>query len=1090
MKLKSSIYILFLSFLISCTAAQTSRVETGQVNTFRDITGITSEEIHAIESMQDRTFIYGAIPGEEAFYAADGTSSVEGYSALFCEWLSDLFGMTFTPKIYTTQEELTVGLADKTISFVGTPPHGIASLFSTKPLVVRTNLSLVTGDIELKPIISALQKYIDSSLMDERNSTHVAHQVTNLYNKGIRDYRRQQFFNLLNKEEREYVSIHQNPSANIPVGTRYDNYPISFYNEEENQWQGISLDMFREIEELTGMTFRTANKKSDEWFVIADMLESGQVSMVDEFGHSADREGRFLWADVPYQTDHYALISRIDHADVSINEVPYKKVGLIANSLYRTVFFNLFPGQQHTRDFVTMSEGVNALEKGEIDLLMVTMNLLLMVLNYEERSGFKANLILDPHGTFFCFNKNEEILCSIINKAQSFVNTDKIIDRWTHRVFDYRSKMSRIQVVYLASILVLSLVILSMLILMQFRSRRAQRNLEGLVQKRTAELQVQTELAHSASKAKSQFLASMSHEIRTPMNAIIGMSDLMRTDNLDEVQLGYFNDIKKTAKSLLQIINDILDFSKIEAGKLELIPVHYNIIGLYDNIVSMSKYTADMKELDFRHSFDMSIPEAVFGDEIRMRQIITNIVNNAIKYTRAGFVSLDMKRIRKDNEDFIQITVQDSGIGIKKEDFPKLFGTFQQLDSEKNRGVVGTGLGLSISKNLISLMHGEIVFDSEYGKGSTFIITLPLVEGDANKIERKEINDRVTAKDDVNVLVVDDNSINLTVALGFLGTHSIFPDTASNGFEAIEKVKAKRYDLVFMDHMMPGMDGIEATKRIRELGGEFKTLPIVALSANAVSGAHETFLKAGMDDFISKPIEAVQLNAMLLKYLPNEKVLISKPGDEVAGPENALLDELTRIEELDVNAGLSHVGNNKSAYIQILRQFCAEFDSYIVDIKRFWAEENWKEYSIRLHAMKGVFANIGVESISKWAYKLEYASKHGDFALCRNETEAICEVMYTFREELIKTSLMDKGEQKEKQSISAETLLEKLNAVMEACKQGRTDAADKLGEELSEATFSEAVDPLIAELCDLLMSLDYGVAMDKVNEIKTKCSAS
>ncbi|MDR2793584.1 MAG: response regulator [Treponema sp.] len=1089
MKLKSG-YLLAVTyfFFIGCTAEQPSLAETGRVSTFHDIAGITDEEIRAIESMRDKTFIYGTIPGEEAFYAADGTSSVEGYAALFCKWLSDLFGMTFTPKLYTTQEVLAAGLADTTISFAGTLPQGNAGqgMLSTKPLVLRTSLSLVTGDAELKPIISALQKYIDSASMDEKDSTGVAHQVTNLYNKGIKDYRRHEFFSRLSKEEREYVSIHQNPSAIIPIGTRYDNYPISFYNEEENQWQGISLDIFREIEELTGMTFRTANKKSDEWFMIADMLESGRLSMVDEFGHSAEREGRFLWAGVPYQTDHYALISRMDRADVSINEVPYKKVGLIANSLYRTVFFNLFPGQQHTKDFITMSEGVNALEKGEIDLLMVTVNLLLMVINYEERSGFKANLILDPHETFFCFNKNEEILCSIINKAQAFINADKIVDRWTHRVFDYRSKMSRIQVLYLAGILVLSLVILIMLIIMQFRSKREHRNLEVLVQKRTAELQVQTELARSASQAKSQFLASMSHEIRTPMNAIIGMSDLMRTDNLDEVQISYFNDIKKMAKSLLQIINDILDFSKIEAGKLELIPVHYNIIGLYDNIVSMSKYTAGVKELDFRHSFDTSIPDALFGDEIRVRQIITNIVNNAIKYTRAGFVSLDMKRICKSNGDSIQITVRDSGIGIKKEDFPKLFGTFQQLDSEKNRGVVGTGLGLSISKNLVSLMHGEIAFDSEYGKGSTFIITLPLVEGDSNKIEQKEINERVTAKDGVRVLVVDDNSINLTVALGFLGTHSIFPDTALNGFEALEKVKAKRYDLVFMDHMMPGMDGVEATKRIRGLGGEFRTLPIIALSANAVSGAHETFLAAGMDDFISKPIEAVQLNAVLLKYLPPEKITISKSGEEKDGPENALLDELAHIESLDVKAGLSHVGSNKSAYIQILRQFCAEFESYITDIKRFWAGENWVEYGIRLHAMKGVFANIGVESISKWAYTLEYASKHGDSALCKNETEAICEAMYAFREKLLKTSLMDKGEQRELAPISEEILLEKLNAVIEACKQGRTDAADKLGEELSASTFSGEVDPLIAELCDLLMYLDYGVAINKVNEIKEK----
>jgi signal transduction histidine kinase/DNA-binding NarL/FixJ family response regulator/HPt (histidine-containing phosphotransfer) domain-containing protein len=626
--------------------------------------------------------------------------------------------------------------------------------------------------------------------------------------------------------------------------------------------------------------------------------------------------------------------------------------------------------------------------------------------------------------------------------------------------------------------------------------------LEATISKRTHELEVQTTLAEAASRAKSQFLASMSHEIRTPMNAIIGMSDLMRTDNLDNIQQGYFQDIKKMAKALLQIINDILDFSKIEAGKLELIPVHYNILGLYDNICSMSAFTAMSKELTFRYSFDMNIPEVLYGDEVRVRQAITNIVNNAIKYTREGYVYLKAERVMREGTDYVAFIVEDSGIGIKPEDLPKLFGTFQQFDTKKNRSVVGTGLGLSITKNLVEMMGGEIQADSVYEKGSVFTIYLPLVEGDTNKIEQIGFVDRVMAKDDVNVLVVDDNSINITVALGFLAIHGISADTALSGREAIERVQRKRYDLVLMDHMMPDMDGIEATHCIRELPDAwYKTMPIIALSANAVSGAREAFLEAGMNDFISKPIDGGQLNLMLVKWLPKEKITMDKTRDQtkaLAGgngeqvqdnPADAVLEELRHIEGFDIAAGVSHLGGNKAAYIRILRQFCAEFDGYIAEIKKFRAAENWDEYRIRLHAMKGVFANIGVASISKWAYKLETAAKDGNAAVCHAETEAICEAMYEFREKLEKTSLIKREDARGTRKIAAGALKDMLDAVKDAGARGDVTAADELVEELGGVTYSEAVDAMLGELRDMLTALDYGEAVQKAMEIAALISA-
>ncbi|MDR1972739.1 MAG: PAS domain-containing protein, partial [Treponema sp.] len=319
------------------------------------------------------------------------------------------------------------------------------------------------------------------------------------------------------------------------------------------------------------------------------------------------------------------------------------------------------------------------------------------------------------------------------------------------------------------------------------------------------------EEAERASSAKSEFLANMSHEIRTPMNAIIGMSDLMPTENLTSLQKGYFEDMKKMSRSLLTIINDILDFSKIEAGKLEILPVHYNVYALYDSIASMCEFIAQGKSLEFRRGRDPAVPEILYGDEIRVRQIFTNVVNNAVKYTKTGFVSFTLSHGRRNNDEteYLIARITDSGVGIKEEDIPKLFGNFQQLDARKNRGVTGTGLGLAITKNLLAMMNGRIEVESIYGQGSTFTVYLPLVPGDPGKVQGPEQGiPTVMAKKGVRVLVADDVPANLTVALGFLAKHGIAAETADGGLEAVEKVResveqGRPYDIVFMDHMMP-----------------------------------------------------------------------------------------------------------------------------------------------------------------------------------------------------------------------------------------------------------------------------------------------
>ncbi|GMO52886.1 MAG: hypothetical protein Ta2G_10850 [Termitinemataceae bacterium] len=500
-----------------------------------------------------------------------------------------------------------------------------------------------------------------------------------------------------------------------------------------------------------------------------------------------------------------------------------------------------------------------------------------------------------------------------------------------------------------------------------------------------------TKNAEEATRAKSDFLANMSHEIRTPMNAIIGLSELMPTENLNDTQKNYLYDIKKMSKALLGIINEILDFSKVEAGKMEIDPVHFNLTEMFDQISSMSKFIAVEKNLDFIYSKSDDLPDVIFGDEIRIRQILTNVVNNAVKYTRLGSVTFTIEKEAANGKqpEFILATIEDTGIGIKPEDMDKLFGSFQRLNTNKNRRISGTGLGLAITKQLLNILGGSIDVQSEYKKGTTFFVRIPLVKGDPAKVEEEgTVSNFVYKKDgvDLNVLVADDAPVNLTVAKGHLAKHKIDIETCENGIQALRLVLSKKYDLVFLDHMMPKMDGTEACKKMREMAQSssddyFKKLPIIALSANAVSGARELFLESGMNDFISKPIDAADLNSILFKYLPKEKITIGevfiedtlekhqlqpKTVNEIPWSEEdrKLFRELSEIPDLDTQEGVAHVGGDLQEYAKVLRQFSGDLDEKIATIKLDLETKNWQDFAVRVHAYKGVLTITGTNQNS------------------------------------------------------------------------------------------------------------------------------
>ncbi|MCL2179739.1 MAG: ATP-binding protein [Treponema sp.] len=373
-----------------------------------------------------------------------------------------------------------------------------------------------------------------------------------------------------------------------------------------------------------------------------------------------------------------------------------------------------------------------------------------------------------------------------------------------------------------------------------------------------------------ASREKSTFLANMSHEIRTPMNTIIGMSEFLQHEKLSSQQMNFVNDINSSANSLLSIINDILDMSKIEAGKLSLVPVNFNFISFLDNIKSMMKYMADKKGLGFKFETSGEIPGHLYGDDVRLRQVLTNICGNAVKFTNKGYVSLSVTAAN----DKLLFAIEDTGRGIAKEELSKLFNAFEQINTKDNRANIGTGLGLFISKTYTEMMGGKIMVESEFGHGTIFIIEIPAVVGSAETIlHSDQLNmEQTFSAPNARILVVDDNEINLKTVEALLGLFDIKSKTVSSGREAINLVQREDFDIVLMDHMMPDMDGIETTSGIRKLGGKFADLIIIALTANAIYGAQEMFLSNGFNGFISKPVHTDEFKKLLTKWLPEDKI--------------------------------------------------------------------------------------------------------------------------------------------------------------------------------------------------------------------------
>ena len=607
-------------------------------------------------------------------------------------------------------------------------------------------------------------------------------------------------------------------------------------------------------------------------------------------------------------------------------------------------------------------------------------------------SGLMEQAMVDEDG---CFEID-------INGEKNTVFVHTIMDQWYVVIIISNTELYSDLTNQIAFNVVICVVIFALVGLFYILGYKKERQYSARIeemreeeQKQAYEAQVlkfEKESADAANRAKSEFLAQMSHEIRTPINAVIGMDEMILRQTEDPDIKEYALDIKSASKTLLSLVNGVLDFSKIESGKMEIVPVNYSTENLINDLVNMISDRAEKKGLVLDLEIDENLPRGLFGDDVRLKQVIINLLTNAVKYTKQGAVTLTMKRGElKDDKCSLYVSVKDTGIGIKEEDKERMFQSFQRLDERRNRNIEGTGLGMPIVQGILNMMGSSIDVRSEYGVGSEFSFSVeqglvdatPIGEYHTHHVEAQEEAKRESLHVlKADILVVDDNEMNLKVAKGLLKRINVAPDLAGGGREAVEMIGNKHYDIVLMDHMMPVMDGIEALKLIKERNLIDDSTKVIALTANAIAGAKEMYLAEGFNDYLSKPIVPEMLDDMIAKYLPSENYRYGDLMEKTEAPsdESEMLSKL-RSNGFNVDAALTYCMNDEEFLKELLVSFIDSEDEKTEAISSNYKERNWDDYSTYVHALKSSSRTIGADKLSDMAWTQENASKVRDEAV-------------------------------------------------------------------------------------------------------------
>lgn len=599
--------------------------------------------------------------------------------------------------------------------------------------------------------------------------------------------------------------------------------------------------------------------------------------------------------------------------------------------------------------------------------------------------------------------------------------------------------------------------------------------------------------ADAANNAKTAFVANMSHEIRTPINSVLGMNEMIMRESKEQNIKQYAGDIQSAAQALLGIINDILDIAKIETGKMEIIPVSYELREFLYNVVNMMSLKAQTKDLELEVKIDASLPNLLEGDDIRIRQVVVNLLNNAVKYTHSGKVTLCVtKESWEKDRAKIKFVVQDTGIGIKEEDIKKLFVAFERIEEKRNRNIEGTGLGINICVQLLEMMNSSLKVESEYGKGSIFSFVLEQkvngeeVVGEFDMQKKRDLDlaryQAVFTAPEAKVLVVDDNAMNRKVFSNLLKQTKIQIDEASSGQACLELVVEKHYDLIFMDHMMPGMDGIETFHAMKELSGNLcATTPVIILTANAVVGAKENYLKEGFHAFLSKPVEPDKLEKLIYEMLPKE-LLKEEENVEIETAEEEKI-EFPIIDGVDFAYGRIHFPSDKDLlesfemFYRVLKSEAAGLEEFFADIE---SDEGLNSYRIQVHSMKNSAAIVGIVSLSGMAKVLEDAARNADRAVLRTMTPIFLAEWYKYKEKL---QILFAGEEKELKPWDRETLILLLENLKQAADELDITEMDNIMATLNEYSFEEPISEKMEQLSALVTRFDTEQTMELADEI-------